>query len=121
MAKIKMDASAFRKELVKIMPGYTWTVHKSSAPETCQTATGIQSSGSNRLSTVFVTWRDHPTTIPWYEVKSSGFGTKSPWLAERGGKTLAQAFRSLQNYYENMARTYAGHARDLQGARTVAS
>jgi len=118
--KPKMDACKFRKELIKVMPGYTWTVHKSSAPEIYLTATGVQSSGFNRLSTVSVTWRAHPTTIPWYEVKSSGFGLKSPWLAEKGGKTLAQAFRALQNHYEHMAQTYACQARNLQAARTVA-
>jgi len=116
-----MNPSEFRKELVKIMPGYDWTVHKSSNPEMHLSATGIQSSGFNRLSTLSVVRRDILSSGGvQYEVKSAGFGTKSPWLAERGGRTLAQALRALQAHYENMAQTYRGHANDLQNARKKA-
>lgn len=113
-----MNSAEFRKELVKIMPKYEWTVHKSSNPEMHLSATGIQSSGFNRLSTLSVVRREKGADGGvWYEVKSAGSGTKPPWLAERGGRTLAQALRSLQTHYENRAQTYRGHANDLQNAR----
>lgn len=59
-----MKSAEFRKELLKIMPGYSWTVHKTSNPERL-TATGIQSSGFNRLSTLQVTRTDKGGG-PWY-------------------------------------------------------
>ena len=63
-----MNSNEFRAELVKIMPGYSWTVRRDPAwlrkavpaPEGLNvlTATGTQSSGSNRLSTLEVTRRE---------------------------------------------------------------
>ena len=47
-----MKQSEFRAELVKIMPGYAWTVNSSRCSETMLVATGIQTSGLNRLSTL---------------------------------------------------------------------
>ena len=47
----------FRAELVKIMPGYDWTVHKQLSKNTLA-ATGTQSNGFNRLSTLAVVRAD---------------------------------------------------------------
>lgn len=114
-----MTATAeFRKELVKIMPGYSWTIHKTSNPERI-TATGIQSSGFNRLSTVQVTRIENDAD--WrgliYEVKSAGFGTKSPWKHTHKDRTLARALRGLQDHYERTANDYRGLAASLQRGR----
>jgi hypothetical protein len=111
-----MNPSEFRKELVKIMPGYEWTVHKSSNPEIYLEATGIQSSGFNRLSTLRVVRRERDGAAR-YEVSSAGFGKRAPWLSTSEDGTLARAFRSLQTFYENMASTYRSHANYLQNAR----
>jgi hypothetical protein len=111
-----MDATQFRKELVKIMPGFDWTVHKTGKGFTYISATGIQTSGFNRLSTLQVVWRER-NGVPEYEVKSSGFGKKTTWLSEATRGTLAQALRALQEHYEGMASTYGSQARTLQHAR----
>jgi len=112
-----MNSTEFRKEIVKIMPGYDWTVHKpgpycSGSLE----ATGIQSSGFNRLSTLEVVRREKDNAVE-YEVKSSGFGKRSPWLSTSTDGTLARALRSLQNHYENVGRNYLGHSHDLERGR----
>ena len=111
-----MNPTAFRKELVKIMPGFDWTVHKTSKGFTYISATGIQTSGFNRLATLQVVWRER-NGVPEYEVKSSGYGKRTPWLSEATRGTLAQALRALQDHYENNAATYGSHARDLRDAR----
>lgn len=112
-----MNLAEFRKELVKIMPGYDWTVHKPlSKDATYLAATGIQSSEFNRLSTLEVVRRDKNGAVE-YEVKSSGFGKRSPWLSTATDGTLARALRSLQSHYEVVGRNYLGHARDLQNGR----
>ena len=111
-----MNSTDFRKELVKIMPGYDWTVHKSGHPEIYLEATGIQTSGFNRLSTLRVVRREKDG-VARYEVMSSGFSKRAPWLSTAQDGTLARALRSLQNHYENVGRNYLGHARDLQSAR----
>ena len=111
-----MNSSEFRKELIKIMPGYAWTVHMSSNPNGYLSATGIQSSGFNRLCTLQIVRTEKDSRIE-YEAKSAGFGTRCPWLSIRTGETLAQALRSLQNYYETMANTYRNHAGFLEFAR----
>ena len=112
-----MNSAEFRKELIKIMPGYKWTVHR---PYTLinrfLSATGIKTSGFNRLSTLNVIRREK-NDYAEYEVKSTGFGKNAPWLSEYKGTTLAQALRGLQNYYETMASTYNRHAGDLKFAR----
>ena len=123
-----MNSAEFRAELVKIMPGYSWTVHQDRTKKWLRekfpdhpavlTATGIQSSGSNRLSTLEVTRREdngHAT----YTAKSSGYGTRAPWLHEYKDGTLARALRGLQDHYEVMASTYATHAIDLKHARAA--
>ncbi len=114
----KMNSNGFRKELKKIMPGYAWTIHRLMGwgSEGYLSATGIQSSGFNRLSTLEVTRRDRDGEIE-YEVKSAGFGKNAPWLSEFTDGTLARALRGLQNHYETMAMKYDGHASDLKFAR----
>lgn len=109
----------FRSELMKIMPGYSWTVHKSRT-DGYMDATGTKSSGFNRLSTLSVIRRERDG-IASYECKSSGFGLRAPWLATNTDSTLARALRGLQNYYEQKAATYAGHARALATGRAALS
>jgi len=111
-----MNPTTFRKELVKIMPGFDWTVHKTSKGFTYISATGIQTGGFNRLATLQVVWRER-NGVPEYEVKSSGYGKKTPWLSEATRGTLAQALRALQDHYQDKASTYGCQARTLQSAR----
>ena len=109
-----MNSKEFRKELVKIMPGYAWTVHRN----TCLlSATGILSAGFNRLSTVAVDRFESTKHTISYEVRSSGYGKRSPWLSSHRAPTLARALRGLQDYYKAMAKTYIGHADSLEFAR----
>jgi hypothetical protein len=112
-----MNTADFRKELLKIMPGYEWTVHKPLFKDaTYLAATGIQTSGFNRLSTLEVVRREKNSAVE-YEVKSSGFGKRSPWLSTSKDGTLARALRSLQNHYENVGRNYLCHSHDLERGR----
>lgn len=112
-----MTAQEFKKELEKIMPGYKWTVHRKILDHTLS-ATGIQSSGSNRTSTLHVERHERDGFVK-YVTKSSGYGAKAPWLSESSDTTLARALRSLQNDYERMAAEYGCHAKALQNARKV--
>lgn len=114
-----MSPADFRKELVKHMPGYKWTIHQSSCPESYLRATGIQSSGFNRLSTLQVERRDNYAGggKPRYEAKSAGYGRKAPWLHVAVGLTLAQALRSLQDHYETVASQHGCHASAMQVGR----
>lgn len=114
---IRLDSNKFRKELIKIMPGYTWTVHRKGCYSNYLAATGVQSSGFNRLSTLSVVKRQYGGVIIEYDVKSSGYGKNSPWLATYTCGTLARALRGLQNHYENMASKYGNHASALRYAR----
>jgi len=116
-----MNPTDFRKELVKIMPGYKWTVHTSRSSDRLLVATGTQSSGSNRLSTLRVERRDNyaGSGKPRYEAKSSGYGTRSPWMYAAEGRTLAQALRNLQDHYEAMASKYHSLAGDLRVGRAT--
>ncbi|WP_375194671.1 hypothetical protein [Sphingobium sp.] len=113
-----MDAKDFRAKLVKIMPGYSWTVHRAGKGATKLTATGTQSSGFNRLSTLEVTY-SRTEKGDWFTARSAGFGLRARWLHENGDITLARALRGLQDHYQQMANTYRGHAQALQDARTV--
>jgi hypothetical protein len=113
-----MSASEFRAELEKLMPGYQWTVHRSTFPGFVQ-ATGSQSSGSNRLSTLNVQRRDEEGKVS-YEVRSAGYGLKAKWLHTTEGPTLARALRKLQDHYEAVAATYRSHAQALQKGRQTA-
>lgn len=110
-----MNSDNFRKELVKIMPGYNWTVHRNHFDSTYLSATGIRTAGFNRLSTLQITRRE--TSWVEYEAKSAGYGVKAPWVSSYAAPTLAQALRGLQNHYESMASLYSGCAAHLQGAR----
>ena len=111
----------FRADLEKIMPGYDWTVHRQHRlfPELLE-ATGIQSSGFSRLSTLSVVRRDRSGDLE-YEAKSAGFGTRAPWLYTNKDGTLARALRGLQQHYETWAATYQGHANALKNARKAAT
>ena len=111
-------AKEFRAELVKILPGYSWTVHKSHDTRLLK-STGTQSSGFNRLSTVIVERRENYAGhgFPWYTVKSAGFGLRAPFLGSGDDRTLARAIRNLQSHYEQKAATYSSHASYLQSAR----
>lgn len=108
-------ASRFRDELLKIMPGYHWTVHKSRSDARLE-ATGTRSSGSNRLSTLSVvrTERDGVVT---YESKSAGYGLHAKWLHRNEDGTLARSLRGLQDHYEMTANTYRAHANALAVGR----
>ena len=114
-----MKSNAFRKELIKIMPRYAWTVHRNMFSGSDHiSATGIQSAGFNRLSTLQVT-RNEKDGEAEYKVTSSGFGTRAPWLSKYTDGTLARALRGLQNHYEEMSRNYNQHARYLESGRTI--
>lgn len=110
-----MDVETFRAALVKIMPGYNWTIHRVPTGATTIVATGIQSSGFNRLSTLQVTYLSEKGD--WFTVRSAGFGKRAPWLHENGDATLARALRGLQDHYRQMAALYSGHERALENAR----
>lgn len=118
--KNESPVTKFRKELTRIMPGYDWTIRRTRWLDTADSkfmeAEGIQSSGFNRLSTLRVIRRDRDGVVE-YEVTSSGFGKRSPWLAEYSDATLARALRGLQAHYENNARIYSKHAADLEIGR----
>lgn len=111
-----MSNAAFRAELVKIMPGYKWTIHKSLRDDTLE-ATGTQSSGFNRLSTLVVTRQEHDNGAT-YTTKTAGYGLRAKFLGQQSGQTLAQALRHLQDHYERMELTYRSHVSSLQRGRT---
>ena len=115
-ASVPSASDAFRAELVKIMPGYKWTVHRANKGALRLYATGTQSSGFNRLSTLRVE-RSIERDRPWYKVKSAGYGTRSPFLIEIGDLTLARALRGLQSHYECTSNSYRKLASDLQKGR----
>jgi hypothetical protein len=114
-----VNANDFRKELVKIMPGYDWTVHKTKAEGHLE-ATGTQSSGFNRLSTLSVERREKDGKAR-YTAKSAGFGLRARWLHTNEDGTLARALRGLQDHYETTANTYRSHAEHLKVGRGVAA
>ena len=66
-----VNVNDFRKELVKIMPGYDWTVHRTKTSGYLE-ATGTRSSGFNRLSTLSVSRREQDGKAK-YTAKSAGF------------------------------------------------
>lgn len=111
-----MSPKDFRAELLKIMPGYGWTVHKSIYPGHLE-ATGIQTSGSNRLSTLSVVRVEREGEKPTYEAKSAGFGLRAKWLFKKRAGTLARALRGLQDHYESQASIYQSHAASLKQGR----
>jgi hypothetical protein len=115
-----ITSTQFRKQLKQIMPGYKWTVHRSTVSniykQTYLAATGIQSKGLNRMSTLQVTVREKNNQIE-YNSRSAGFGRSAPWLASWEGATLAQSLRGLQELYEVRGNRYLQHSADLEGAR----
>ena len=111
-----MKQSEFRAELTKVMPGYSWTVQKGKADDVVMIATGTQSSGSNRLSTLHVERKEIGGSAS-YLVKSAGFGRRAAWLHAASDGTLARALRALQDHYEYEARKYQSHAADLRIGR----
>lgn len=111
-----VSSAEFRAKLTKLMPGYDWTVHKAGKEDTKLTATGTQSSGFNRLSTLEVTWAARENG-DWFTARSAGFGRRAPWLLDSADVTLARCLRGLQDRYTATANTYAAHARALQKGR----
>ncbi len=103
---------------MKIMPGYKWTISRYRPGDITLIATGIQSSGSNRLSTLVVHKTDRDGRLT-YSAKSAGYGLKARWLYQTCGLTLAQVLRTLQRHYENQAATYRSHAAALQKGRQL--
>lgn len=112
-----MKPSEFRAELKKVMPGYKWTVHKKISDSFLE-ATGIQSSGSNRISTLSVTKIEKEGFVE-YTVKSAGCGCNADWLGECTRATLRQALRALQDYYSNRAQEYSILEHDLESGRII--
>lgn len=111
-----MSPKDFRAELTKIMPGYSWTVHKTPKGMTYLEATGTQSSGFNRLSTLVVIRRDKDGDVS-FEAKSAGYGLRAKWLHTHTDGTLARALRGLQDHYEAVSNTYRSHAAALSKGR----
>ena len=111
-------AADFRAELLKIMPGYSWTVHKSRV-DGYLVATGTQSSGFNRLSTLEVTRIENDRGID-YMARSAGYGLRARWLHASKSGTLARALRGLQDHYEAVAATHRSHAESLKTGRAIA-
>lgn len=114
-----MNSTQFRAELLKIMPGYSWTVHRTDS-DSRLVATGAQSSGFNRLSTLHVTRKEREKGEVRYEAKSAGNGLKSPWEHTAEGRTLAQALRQLQQHYDALAASNRALANALQRGRNAA-
>ena len=110
-----------RAELLKLMPGYSWTVNSSLCRNGYFVATGIQTSGTNRLSTLHVERRDNyaASGLPRYEVRSAGYGARSPWLHSAADSSLSRALRDLQNHYEREASKFSSHASALRAGRSA--
>ncbi|TKD50563.1 hypothetical protein [Sphingomonas baiyangensis] len=109
-------ADTFRAELTKAMPGYQWTVHRAPKDAVQLRATGIKTSGFNRISTLCVD-RTTARGFPWYSARCAGFGTRAPFLGEYSDGTLLRTLSGLQRYFEQKANTYAAHARQIKSAR----
>lgn len=114
----KFTSAHFRKELTRIMPGYQWTIHKSTNENRLE-ATCIRCSGFNRLSTLSVVriFDALGFGLASYKVKSAGFGRRAPWLGTYEDKTLARALRGLQDHYQAKSNSYHSHAAALQRGR----
>lgn len=110
--------AVFRAQLKKLMPGYDWTVHKAPQDAKRLTATGVQSSGFNRLSTLEVVCRIEAHG-DWFTVRSAGYGRRAPWLAENSDATLARALRGLQDHYRAAAVRYQAHEAALAKGRVA--
>ena len=117
-----VNSTDFRKELMKIMPGYEWTVHRQKKMLADITgtsfveATGRQSSGFNRLSTLHVARREKDGVVK-YEVKSAGNGAWAYWEHTNTDGTLPRALRGLQDHYERRASHFQSLAARLESGR----
>lgn len=103
----------FRKELKNILPCYRWTIHLTNSARVIS-ATGIKSSGFNRLSTIEVLRRNEG---PWYEVAGYGHGTQGKVMGRSCGASLAKAIRGLQDHYASMTGKYDSLERQMAEAR----
>lgn len=102
-----MNTTEFRAEVTKIMPGYAWTVKRPYDKDcSLMSATGIQSAGFNRMSTLLVERRVDDDKTVTYKVYISGYGTRSNWVTWDKGRTLARALRSLQEQCSASMRMY---------------
>jgi hypothetical protein len=111
-----MSTKDFRAELLKIMPGYKWTVHRHEIYREGLMADGIQTSGFSRLSTLSVV-RMETDMGPIYEAHLFGYGRKGERIHACKGATLAQALRGLQNHCETMVRLYESAVEALEKGR----
>lgn len=118
MKEINAKRKVFREELVKIMPGYKWTVHKGVKRSEWDyiTATGVISTGLSRISTLLITRVERGGFVE-YKASSSGFGKRTPWLHSTTAPRLAMALRQLQEHYKAQAYIYISAAEHLQNAR----
>ena len=117
---MKKELMDFRQELVKVMPGYKWTVKKYLIGDTVAEAEGIQTSGFNRLCTLQVTKRtSRDTGEQVYSVKDAGNGKRAYWGESFKSHSLKSALRILQDYHENSARHHRGQASYLQAGRVA--
>jgi len=110
---------AFREELMKVMPGMKWTIHRNRYDDDQSIeATAFKSSGSNRLFTLSVTRHPQEDGTVVYRARSSARGTWAKWLHTSEGKTAAQALRNLQTHYEREEAEYHRHVAYLAKARS---
>lgn len=106
--------SSLRDDLLKLMPGFKWTAHRDDSGDgSWIEATGIQTSGFNRICTVRVAVRD----LNWFEAKIAGFGARAKFVKTGCGKTLSRAFLLLQDGLKWEADMYSGLFSKLDSAR----
>lgn len=113
-------AAQLRAELQRRMPGYRWTVHRPDADGRRIDATGTQSAGSNRLSTLTVIRRLKPFgggDYPCYEAAIYGPGTRGVAEFVCVATTLARSLRFVQDRAEAQARHWCGIAARLAEGR----
>lgn len=111
-----MTPAVFRNQLKKILPGYSWTVHRDSHNGYLE-ATGKQTSGMNRTSTIIVHRNGNDGS---FGASYAGFGLRAECLAQSLREpTLAQALRELQDKLERRAQKYGAAASAMKAARTA--
>jgi hypothetical protein len=116
--------TAFREELKKVMPGYTWTIKENYGIRIVDDgkthllkAVGTISSGFNRISTLYVERREKDG-MKQYSAKSAGNGLNAGCLTDWFHHTsLRGVLRHLQEHYQWVACKYAGAERSLRDAR----
>ncbi len=117
----EFKADDFRKELNKVLPGYKWTISKHTGNGQHLTATGIQSSGFNRVSTIEI-YRESKDGYGFYSAKIWGYGRRSPLVAETGEfGSLKRALRLLQEYCEHRSSVFKSAANYIEFARRIGS